>query len=231
MIHPISPTQFRLGKSFPWRNNVIISSTKSKALTSPNDLNFPLGIERLGQYLFLQYNIYMVRCGIKFCEKTSRTKLRLLYVPKIKRRSDVYESFMEGYMSTVASFGEQKGGMYTRSYFYVDQETAEHKAGFQHVYHALANKSFNASLAARFFMGSQFIGASNSTQQQIQSNTFNQISFTQGLPSIKKIKTKARLKLSLIHQAARRIKMKKKKKKLTSLLNNTQRSPYSNKII
>jgi hypothetical protein len=84
MAHPISPIQYRAGKTFAWRTNIILSSPNSSALIGPGDLNLSTGIEFVTRHLLKNYRIFSVRSTLGFSEKTNTINIKLLYVPRIK---------------------------------------------------------------------------------------------------------------------------------------------------
>ena len=85
-MHLVSPINFRLGKTFPWKNNILISNNKNSIQTA-SDLTLTHGLEQFSNYLLQKYRMFAIKGALRYYSKTNLLVFNLLYIPRMKEKT------------------------------------------------------------------------------------------------------------------------------------------------
>jgi len=77
MTHLISPTSFRLAKTFLWKQNVVDLTNLS--------IN-RVGVQNLLKYSFRRKRLFVIKSTLKIVTKLAYSSLFVLFMPRIKTR-------------------------------------------------------------------------------------------------------------------------------------------------
>ena len=68
-MHLVSPTNFRLGKTFPWKGNLAIGENNGQ-IAGGGNLSLALGAEQLLYSLLAPHDLFPVRAVFRYNTKT-----------------------------------------------------------------------------------------------------------------------------------------------------------------
>jgi hypothetical protein len=89
MAHITPQSSFRVGKTFLWQNNSLIT-TKQFPKTITGNISKVKGLELLFKYLLRKRRFFIVKANIKYCLLQAKHNLNILFLPKMKKSPKLY---------------------------------------------------------------------------------------------------------------------------------------------
>jgi hypothetical protein len=110
-MHRISPISFRLGKTYPWKYNVLLNNSAELSISKGGPLGFTKGLERIAEVLLEKQRIFSLRGTLQYNLETSQACLYLLYVPRMKQKpSERFRTTNEYFSKLIYSHREHQTG-------------------------------------------------------------------------------------------------------------------------
>jgi len=95
-MHRVSPISFRLGKTYPWKFNVLLPMQYSKDIADGSHLGFNEGLEGFSNILLERYDAFTIRAVIKYSPCIDNIFINLLFIPRMRQPN------IEGFRTTTA---------------------------------------------------------------------------------------------------------------------------------